>query len=242
MLLVLSAAETQECSEQLDALNEPASDDIDTMQVNLLQTYLEPTQARIAPQNGISRTTENHTVRHGNATLDKLPRSGTAKTTTNRTVLHGNSTLAELALLADNVSHDAPGFAYSSLSLPQLIYHQIEFETRIEVTMPAQKNKIVFAILEGLTLPGILGIDRCYMGQPLLGVLKGFTCGGFFLWWMIDYACVCVNMLKQDTSINYVGFQATFPSDQVKPALVLMVVFMSMKLFTVMCFSRSPKK
>lgn len=33
---------------------------------------------------------------------------------------------------------------------------------------------------------GVLGIDRFIMRQPLLGILKLITAGGFGIWWLID--------------------------------------------------------
>lgn len=33
---------------------------------------------------------------------------------------------------------------------------------------------------------GYLGIDRFYIGDPLKGLLKLFTAGGFGIWWIID--------------------------------------------------------
>ena len=35
-------------------------------------------------------------------------------------------------------------------------------------------------------LTGHLGIDRLYVGDIGLGILKLFTCGGLGVWWLID--------------------------------------------------------
>mmetsp|Transcript_157988 Transcript_157988/g.291288 ORF Transcript_157988/g.291288 Transcript_157988/m.291288 type:complete len:238 (-) Transcript_157988:60-773(-) len=225
VLLVLAAAETQECSEELNGLNEPELDEPDGMQVNLLQTYLESTQHRIAPANATAESVQHPTVR-------------TVKPT-----LNGSEVVADKVSQVGNTSHPSiVADSAATFSLPQLLYHEIELELGTEGAALPWKNKIVLALLEGLMAPALCGIDRCYMGQPCLGILKGFTFGGFLIWYIIDYAYICVNMFKQLDTINAIGFRATFAADQVKPAMIIMVVFIAIKLFSVVYYSRSPKK
>lgn len=43
---------------------------------------------------------------------------------------------------------------------------------------------------------GFYGIDRFYLGYILKGILKFFTCGGFFVWWLIDIVRIATNTLR----------------------------------------------
>lgn len=67
------------------------------------------------------------------------------------------------------------------------------------------RSKLGLAIIEMLGL-GLFGVDRCYMGQALLGTVKGLTFGGFAVWALVDYVAVMTGLLVHPPSVEYVGF------------------------------------
>jgi hypothetical protein len=42
---------------------------------------------------------------------------------------------------------------------------------------------------------GQLGVDRMYVGEVGLGILKLVTCGGLGIWWVIDVVLVAMNRI-----------------------------------------------
>lgn len=52
-------------------------------------------------------------------------------------------------------------------------------------------------------LIGSLGIDRFMLGEAGLGVAKLLTCGGFYIWWIIDM----VNATDRTRQYNYKKLQ-----------------------------------
>lgn len=75
-------------------------------------------------------------------------------------------------------------FPEESLMQVREIFERMNDE---QVTMLAClqfKDPITVLIIS--LLGGILGIDRFYLGHTALGIIKLLTCGGFYLWAIID--------------------------------------------------------
>ena len=53
----------------------------------------------------------------------------------------------------------------------------------------SQQSLSTLQILSAFPITGVLGIDRFYQRQILIGFLKMFTMGGFGLWYIIDALC-----------------------------------------------------
>ena len=45
-------------------------------------------------------------------------------------------------------------------------------------------------------LLGLFGIDRIYLGYYMLGIVKLFTFGGFYIWWFIDIVRIATDTLR----------------------------------------------
>lgn len=45
---------------------------------------------------------------------------------------------------------------------------------------------------------GTLGVDRFYMGQVGLGILKLITCGGLYIWWIIDIIMIATRKMTDN--------------------------------------------
>jgi hypothetical protein len=104
-----------------------------------------------------------------------------------------------------------------------------------EVELPANSsthvNKVLFALIELTILPACCGIDRCYTGQYLLGVIKGLTLGGATIWAFIDYFGFAINALERKESIDILGYNATFTQDTVEPSFWITAVIGGLTVF-----------
>lgn len=75
----------------------------------------------------------------------------------------------------------------SDLAALALLKRDLTNEERIQfdVQMSSREKNPTTALLLSLFLGGV-GVDRFYVGDTGLGVLKLFTLGGFLFWWLID--------------------------------------------------------
>lgn len=48
---------------------------------------------------------------------------------------------------------------------------------------------------------GSLGIDRFYLGQVGLGIAKLLTCGGFYIWWIIDIILIATGKVTDKNGL-----------------------------------------
>mmetsp|Transcript_6907 Transcript_6907/g.11131 ORF Transcript_6907/g.11131 Transcript_6907/m.11131 type:complete len:285 (+) Transcript_6907:100-954(+) len=165
-----------------------------------------------------------------------------AKTGSNESaVLRHNESQIESAVPVQDAKEQVASNAEETArqqSLSELVFNEIEFEVYRD-DMPT-KSKIALALLEGFALPALLGVDRCYMGQCCLGIIKGITLGGFGIWAFIDYIVILVNVFQKKESISTFGFSASFSPADVTPAFWISLIFLILKLIS-SCTRVSPK-
>jgi TM2 domain-containing membrane protein YozV len=81
-------------------------------------------------------------------------------------------------------------------------------------------------LLSTIPITGLTGIDRLYLGQPGLALLKLLTCGGFGVWYVFD---ATVNMIegvmeRTDTWLNG-SVSCTSIRNGYVLAVILLIVF-----------------
>eukprot|EP00929_Paragymnodinium_shiwhaense_P105387 TRINITY_DN70379_c0_g1_i1.p1 TRINITY_DN70379_c0_g1~~TRINITY_DN70379_c0_g1_i1.p1 ORF type:complete len:191 (+),score=61.27 TRINITY_DN70379_c0_g1_i1:146-718(+) len=97
------------------------------------------------------------------------------------------------------------------------------------------KNKLLVTIFQIVGILGCCGVDRCYMGNVCLGVLKALTFGGFGIWAGIDAVLIYVNGVEKADSINTFGFQALWEEKDIQPAYRASLIGVALLFVSPLC-------
>lgn len=124
----------------------------------------------------------------------------------------------------------------SSVSIVRHIQNEIEFELSGSNGTALHRNKVVLILLQVFMLPAWCGIDRCYMGQPCLGLLKGLSLSGLGIWGLIDWFVILVNSMQKSTTVNSLGFRAHFDAEQIEPAFYISCVQLGLVMGSCCCW------
>merc|ERR1719183_1552201 len=99
------------------------------------------------------------------------------------------------------------------------ITNLVQREIELTKAKPPAVNKVFYVIFAMMF--GCCGCDRCYMGQVMLGCIKGFTLGGLLIWHLVDYF-VCFGIaISKSKEINMVGYHAVFDPKTINEAFWL---------------------
>lgn len=69
-------------------------------------------------------------------------------------------------------------------SLREMLLSTTMSYSEVQVVLMQMKDPIISLILS--IVVGYLGVDRFYVGDIGLGIIKLITCGGLYIWWLVD--------------------------------------------------------
>jgi len=104
-------------------------------------------------------------------------------------------------------------------TISDFIQKEFEVQQPSPSDQPKPVNKMIWLLLAWLF--GVCGIDRCFMGQICLGVLKGCTLGALGIWAMLDYIVALILSLTEAKEIHMFGYDAVFEQNTIKSAYYL---------------------
>lgn len=110
----------------------------------------------------------------------------------------------------------------NSTQFMSFVSEELRQEIFLERKAPSV-NKWILALIVQLGL-GSCGVDRCYLGQLMLGTAKAVTCGGCGIWYFIDYVIISVNCLMFWESMDTFFMNASFQKDDANIAFWITVV------------------
>ena len=82
-------------------------------------------------------------------------------------------------------------------SLREMLLSTTMSYSEVQVVLMQMKDPIISLILS--IVVGYLGIDRFYVDDIGLGIIKLITCGGLYIWWLVDIFLI----MGKTRMINY---------------------------------------
>lgn len=86
-------------------------------------------------------------------------------------------------------------------------------ESIIATSLDYQDTSMIICLS---VLVGYLGIDRMMIGQVLLGAIKLITCGGCFIWTIIDWFIIG-NLTKEYNYNMFMSYANNLPNKAITP-------------------------
>lgn len=125
-------------------------------------------------------------------------------------------------------SNSSMMFTFSQAIWNNTISNLMVREVEMQGADPPKVNKCFWALFA--LVFGCCGCDRCFMGQVLLGILKGCTFGGFLVWHMIDYFVCLVSCVSKEKKIQMVGYNAVFEESSIEGAFYMAITFFILQI------------